>query len=155
MSKFDLGKYQIEISDKYESEEILWNGNTCIEVKQKNNPGYSARIFFGVMPGKETPKRELCSSHDTWWTALCEEWLPKDDIGTICGPRPDSKYEHRDGWYDIIIGHVNNSSHVRRIARQLDGKDMLNFTIGADTKDSDEHKFIEDLADTTKAVTTG
>jgi len=87
---------------------------------------------------------------------LYNEWLPKDNImATLCGSRPDSKYEHRSSWYDIIIGRSNNPPHVRRIAFQLDGKDMLNFNIRADTKDSSEHNFIEDLADTTKAVITG
>ena len=36
MSKFDLGKYQIEISDKYESEETERYGDTCFEVKRRD-----------------------------------------------------------------------------------------------------------------------
>jgi hypothetical protein len=149
MSKFSLGKYQITIdSDRYESEQILWNGYTCIEVKPKNNPGYSTLIFFGVMPEKATPKREMCSSKDMW-PLLKLQWLPKDGMAHMCGETPNSKYETRTGWYDIIA--TSTTVVVRRIVRQLDGKDTLNFASKAhkDQTTDEMYKFVEEVADTT------
>lgn len=154
MSKFEAGNYKIEISDKYESEEMERYGGTCFEVKRRDSAGYSALIFLGVMPEKMTTKRELCSSKDMWHT-LYEEWLPKGDIAaSLCGPRTPSKYENRDGWYDITIGCADSLPYVRRIVHDLDGEVTLNFATRADTNDASEHKFLEDLADTTKAVIT-
>ena len=153
MSKFGAGNYKIEISDKYESEETERYGVTCFEVKRRDSAGYSALIFFGWMPEKMTNRLELCSSKDMWHT-LYEEWLPKGNMGTICGSRTPSKYENRNGWYDMTISRADSPPYVRRIVHDLDGKVTLNFAIRADTNDASEHKFLEDLANTTKAVIT-
>jgi len=154
VSEFSLGKYQIEIEDRYESEHKTWNAHDCIEVKMKNDHGYSAIIFIGAMPERGPAK--LCESKDMW-DKLKIQWLHMTGESAVsCRRTNNSKYENRDGWYDITASTAPiekpTSTIVRRIVRNLDGKDTLNFVCRAPKEQPTDkmYKFLEELADTTK-----
>lgn len=137
MSTLESGGYKIEISDEYESEEIERYGDTFFEVKQRDAPGHSALIFFGWMPINMATPRDLCISKDVWPT-LRDAWLHGE-----CHPC-DAKRLLVDSWYEVTAGNI------RRIVHDLDGIVTLNFVSKVDGDDASVHRFLKDLADTTK-----